>query len=994
MTYPTPTSPGASELEQLTQVAQRMGAAGTVTVLAGEHDLNVRVGAHILKLYGSGVDVDVLDFQDGALRHLAGTAAASYVPQVVTSELVPTPGSGLDGPARLLTWLPGRMWADVADHTPASLRELGQVVARVDDALATFTHPAQRRHIWWNLMVAGELLDRLEFIADPQRRAIVEKVLVRHATEVAPRLQDLPAQVIHNDANNHNIVVADDGSVAGLIDFGDLVTAPRICGLAIACAYAAFDLPNPVRDVAPLVAGYHEVSPQTPEELSLLLDLMRARLSTTVLMASWQHHRQPDNDYLRLSEDDAWRVLAALDSESDALSLCRFRNACGYDPHPSSRPVRQWLHSQAGALAPVLSAALAELPRITLDWSTTAIDPPTTPDRVTDAMTAAGASVAIGRYSEDRAVYHTAAYEDPTGGDPRTVHLGVDLFAPAGTPVRSPLAGTVHLVGENPAPLDYGPVIVLEHVTGDGTPFFTLYGHLSRESLTGLTPGDVVQAGQQIATMGAQDVNGGWAPHVHLQLLVDLLDRGQDVAGVAPLGELGIWQSVSPDPNLVLQDPDGLLAPTPWSTDRIERTRRSTLSAALSLSYDEPLRMVRGWGAWLYDESGRGYLDLVNNVAHVGHSHPRVTAAMARQQSQLNTNTRYLHDALTRYARRLADSLPDPLSMVFLTNSGSEANDLALRLAYAHTGARDMFVLDHAYHGNLTSLIDLSPYKFDGPGGSGRPPLTHVVPLPDAYRVPDGPDASCYVDHLRRELAELAGAGRRPAALINEAVPGTAGQVVLLPGFVAGAYDAVREAGGLCIADEVQIGFGRVGTHRWGFELHGVVPDIVTLGKPIGNGHPLGAVVTTARIARSFANGMEYFNTFGGNPVSACVGSAVLDVLEDEGLQSHALRLGADLMKRLQDIGTRYPLVGDVRGHGLFLGVELVADRDTLAPAADAAHDVADGMRGRGVLVSTDGPFHNVLKIKPPLAITAQDAELFLSALDETLHEVQQRQER
>jgi 4-aminobutyrate aminotransferase-like enzyme len=334
------------------------------------------------------------------------------------------------------------------------------------------------------------------------------------------------------------------------------------------------------------------------------------------------------------------------------------------------------------------------------------------------------------------------------------------------------------------------------------------------------------------------------------------------------------------------------------------------------------------------------------------------------------------------------------LSVVFLTNSGSEANDLALRLAYAHTGARDMFVLDHAYHGNLTSLIDLSPYKFDGPGGSGRPPLTHVVPLPDAYRLPNGPDVSGYVEQVRSELAELAGAGRRPAALINEAVPGTAGQVVLLPGFVAGAYDAVRDAGGLCIADEVQIGFGRVGSHRWGFELHGVVPDIVTMGKPIGNGHPLGAVVTSARIARSFANGMEYFNTFGGNPVSASVGSAVLDVLEDEGLQSHALGLGEHLKNRLQDMGTRYPIVGDVRGYGLFLGVELVADRDTLAPAADAAHDVADGMRRRGVLISTDGPFHNVLKIKPPLAITAQDGEVFLSALDEALHDVQQRQER
>jgi 4-aminobutyrate aminotransferase-like enzyme len=417
------------------------------------------------------------------------------------------------------------------------------------------------------------------------------------------------------------------------------------------------------------------------------------------------------------------------------------------------------------------------------------------------------------------------------------------------------------------------------------------------------------------------------------------------------------------------------------STDEVAAARRTTLSRSLSLSYSEPLRMVRGEGCWLYDDDGRRYLDLVNNVAHVGHCHPRVVAALNQQQAVLNTNTRYLHDGLTRYARRLADSLPDPLSVVFLTNSGSEANDLALRLVRAHTGGRDLLVLDHAYHGNLSSLVDISPYKFDGPGGSGRPDHTHVVTLPDAFRRPLGPTADRYVEQVVARLEEVRAAGRRVGGFISEPVPGTAGQVVLVDGFLAGAFDAVRAAGGLCVADEVQIGFGRVGAHRWGFELHGVVPDIVTMGKPIGNGHPLGAVVTTPEVARSFANGMEYFNTFGGNPVSAAAGAAVLDVVEDEGLQANAAATGRLLADGLRLLADRHSLVADVRGAGLFLGVELV-DEDGRTPAADQARAVAERMRVDGVLISTDGPDHNVLKIKPPLVIGADEVELCLQTHD------------
>jgi 4-aminobutyrate aminotransferase-like enzyme len=393
----------------------------------------------------------------------------------------------------------------------------------------------------------------------------------------------------------------------------------------------------------------------------------------------------------------------------------------------------------------------------------------------------------------------------------------------------------------------------------------------------------------------------------------------------------------------------------------------------------------------LYDADGRTYLDAVNNVPHVGHCHPRVVDAGRRQMAVLNTNTRYLHERLVEYAERLCATLPDPLRVCYFVNSGSEANELALRLARCVTGSRETIVVDVAYHGNTNAAVEISPYKFDGPGGSGAPPHVHVVPTPDAYRgvyQEHGEDAaSRYASHVAATVDRLAADGRRPGAFIAESILSCAGQIVLPPGYLHAAYEAVREAGGLCIADEVQVGFGRVGSHFWAFETQGVVPDIVTMGKPIGNGHPLGAVVTTPEIARAFANGMEYFNTYGGNPVSCAVGLAVLDVVRDERLQDRARDVGAHLLAGLRALMSRHPLIGDVRGLGLFVGVELVRHRDTREPAGTEAGLVANRMRDRGVLVSTDGPFHNVLKIKPPLCFTAWDADHLVSTLDGILGE-------
>ena len=428
--------------------------------------------------------------------------------------------------------------------------------------------------------------------------------------------------------------------------------------------------------------------------------------------------------------------------------------------------------------------------------------------------------------------------------------------------------------------------------------------------------------------------------------------------------------------------------------EEILQLRERYLGRALSISYREPLKIVRGEGQYLFDEEGRAYLDCVNNVCHIGHCHPRVVDAAAGQMATLNTNTRYLHDHLVEYARRLAETMPGDLEVCFFVCSGSEANELALRLARSATGRRDVIVVEGAYHGNTTGLIEISPYKFEGPGGEGRPAHVRVAPMPDGYRgtyrYGDPESATRYAAAVANEIAGARADGREIAAFFCESMLGCAGQIVLPDGYLHEAYGHVGKAGGVCVADEVQVGFGRVGSHFWAFETQGVVPDIVTLGKPIGNGHPIGAVVTTHSLAEAAHTGMEYFNTFGGNPVSCAVALAVLNVIEEEGLQARAAEVGAHLKSSLMALAERRPMIGDVRGLGLFLGIELVREAESLAPATREATEAVELMKERGVLLSTDGPLKNVIKIKPPLVFSRENADELVAGLDEVLGEIEQ----
>jgi 4-aminobutyrate aminotransferase-like enzyme/Ser/Thr protein kinase RdoA (MazF antagonist) len=940
-TRPPAVSPDSVDPARLAR--EHFGLDAEPRPLPGELDRNYALDGHVLKLHAPGTDPAWLDLQDAAMEHVAGRAGVA-TPRVVR---------GRDGAARVtldagigrvLTWVPGRPWADVTEHGAEALASLGRAVAALDAALASFEHPALDRPLRWNMMRAADLRGGppRDEARDGDAGAIADAVLARFAERIGPALQALPAQAIHNDANEHNVLVGDDGCVSGLIDFGDLCRAPRACGLAVACAYAMTALAVPEREVPPLVAGYHEVAPLTPGELSLLPDLIRTRLAMSVAMAARQRREQPGNEYLLISQDGVTALLARLGTVPAELEHMRLRAACGYEAAPTARAVRQ--HLLTADPGPVCGRPLDHAPVIDFSHD----DPP--PPAVAPA---------IGRYLEDRRVYDSDAFEAELPGERRTLHLGVDVFLPAGEPILAPLDGVVRCVAWRPARRDWGGIVLLDHATPEGIPFHTLYGHLDRASTERLAPGERIARGDVVGRLGDEAENGGWAPHLHLQLLTTDLGRGCDAHGVGTLAERDVWESINPDPNLLLGLPGGVRADPPRDTADLLAARHASVSRALSLAYAEPLTIVRGAGAHLYDDSGREYVDLVNNVCHVGHAHPRVVAAAAAQMARLNTNTRYLHDLLVTYARRLTATLPDPLTVVLLVNSGSEANDLALRLARAHTGARDVLVLEHAYHGNLSSLIEISPYKFDGPGGAGRPEHVGVCALPRT---------AADADDVRRQAE-----GRRPAAFIAESLPGVAGQIVLPDGYLRAAYTHARAAGAVCIADEVQVGFGRVGRAFWGFELQGVVPDIVTLGKPIGNGHPIGAVVTTPAIARSFETGMEYFNTFGGNPVSCAAALAVLDVIADERLQAHAARLGARIKEGLNELAARHPAIADVRGEGLFLGVELTS--------AEAAAAAVEHARRDGVLLSTDGPRRNVIKIKPPLVLSDADAERFLATL-------------
>jgi murein DD-endopeptidase MepM/ murein hydrolase activator NlpD len=666
---------------------------------------------------------------------------------------------------------------------------------------------------------------------------------------VSPALATTRRSVVHNDANDYNLLVQrnPDGTFApsGIIDFGDLLESHPACDVAIAIAYAMIGKPDPVTAAAHVVAGYHGVHPLTEAEIALLFPLAKTRLAVSLVNAALQADASPENDYLQISVEGAGRLLEHLARTNERLVEFRLRHACGLAPCPSSNAVASWLSQHRNDFAPLMGTPLGRNDAHVHDFSVSSVTIGSTDvwrdqrrfsQLVDRELESSGARVGIGRYDEVRAIYTTDLFrvEGNDGPEWRTVHLGIDVGAGPGSAIHAPLAGKVHSLRDNTAPGDYGPTVVLEHAADESHPvFWTLYGHLDRATLESWTVGQDVRAGDIIGRLGDVTVNGGWWPHVHVQVICDLLERRGDFQGVARPNEREVMLSVSPDPSPLLGLEASARAPRAVSVASLREHRAGTIGPSLSVSYRKPLHIVRGVGQYLIDAEGRRYLDAVNNVAHVGHSHPDVVRAGQQQMAALNTNTRYLHEAVLDYADRLTATLPEPLRVCYFVNSGSEANELAIRLARAHSGERDMIVLESGYHGNTTTLVDVSHYKFAGRGGAGAPDWVHVVPMPDTYRGTfrdDVDDAGIkYAQAVREAIRKIRQGGRRPAAFLCESILSCGGQIPLPAGYLREAYRHVRAAGGVCIADEVQVGLGRVGDHWWAFESHGVVPDIVTM---------------------------------------------------------------------------------------------------------------------------------------------------------------------
>lgn len=971
--------------------------------LPGEVDLNFHLkdsdgNQFVLKIAHYQSDRLNLEFQNAMMTHINQAGGHLKVQTVIKSleglELVPITMNEKTFFVRLLSWMDGRVLAEVKPHTDKLMFKLGEMCGKLSKSLVAFDHPGAHRWIKWDPTQAFWVGNHLHLFNGERKRMI--DFCFEMYMNVAPLLPSLRKSVNYNDINDYNVLVVRDGAdveIPGVIDFGDAVYTNTINELAIAITYAMLNKPDPLQAAFYVIKGCHQQFPLQQNEISVLYAMILSRLMISLTCAAVNRIENPDNNYLQITDESAWCLLSKLQHVSPAFATSLFRFACGYEPSMDHTTFMEWITLNRAALTlPIKTTKKHHW----LDLSAGSLDLANSLNegdvswqkRIESIMEHQQVDLALGRYNEARALYNHEHFSYQ-GNDEviwRTVNMGIDFFTKAEVQINAVYAGKVVFTAIDT--VEHGNVIVLEHEVHHGLSFYTLYGGLSKTTTDSIKIGNQVKNGEPIGLTDA--VKGTGVFHFHLMILLHWPGTMDGVLKVVPHHQREFYKSIYPDPWFLFSGEDSI-QPRGRVKEDIVSFRKKHVGKNMSISYQEPIKMVRGMGAYLVDEGGRKYLDTVNNVAHVGHEHPRVVTAGQRQMAVLNTNTRYLHDNLVEFVEELLTTFPASLDVAFLVNSGSEANELAMRLAKNYTGQKDWIVSEVGYHGNTNGCIDISSYKFDGAGGKGKPEHTHVLPIPDLYRGlyrADDPNAcQKYISHLQETLDQLHLQRRSPAALIFESIISCGGQVELPKDFLAEAYKLVRKAGGVCVADEVQTGCGRVGSHFWAFQQHNVVPDIVTIGKPIGNGHPLGIVVTTQAIADAFKNGMEYFNTFGGNPVSCAIGLEVLRVIKDDRLQLHAASIGDYLMYELKQLAQRHEIIGDVRGPGLFMGVELVKDHKSKEPATAQASYLANRMRDKGILMSTDGPFNNVMKIKPPMVFSKNDADFLLATMDSVLEE-------
>lgn len=970
------------------------GINGFASQLPGESDFNFRIKVEnsegfILKISRPDEDVDYLDFQQKLLQYIESENNRFIAPKVmkaikgeVISEIIDDFAKSRK--VRLLTWVSGRIYDQVNPQLKDLRFSLGEQCGLLTQALSGFNHPKANREFIWD--IAQSLWTKKHMnLFNKDEKEIIGFFQNNFEAQQNSYVQ-LRKSVVHNDANNHNVIVSSDlihPTVKAAIDYGDAIYTQIINDVAITTAYAIMGHEDALDAALFVVKGYHSSFPLQEEELEHLYTCIAMRLIIIATRSAINKKREPDNTYLLISEKPAWEVLKKWVLINENFAHFSFRKACGFYAHPNEKKFTQWSietnfsikylfpSENKNLIRPIdLSAEskwLAEnLEFDSLDYFQFKFDQlqKKEPDKII-----------AGGYLEPRAIYTTSSYDKigNYGAESRSIHLGIDFWLAEKTPVHALFDSKVIIAINDAGDKEYGGLVILKHHISDFI-FFTLYGHLSIKSAMRWNTGDQIKKGECIGQLGNSIENGGWVPHLHFQIMLSMLGNTIDFPGVAYHSQIKVWKSICPDPNLLFKI-DELNQNEKKSNSEIINYRKQHLSKGLSLQYKTPIKMVRGAGQYLIDQFGKKYLDTVNNVAHVGHEHPAVVKAGQDQMALINTNSRYLHDNINALAKELIGTLPPKLNVLHFVNSGSEANELAIRMIKKVTGEKDIVASENGYHGNANMCIDISSYKFDGKGGKGAPENTHIFPLPDAFRgIYRGENSGeKYAKEVEKQIEIIHAKGRGVAAFIIEPIISCGGQIELPEGFLAKSYKSIRASGGLCISDEVQVGCGRLGKTFWGFQLHDVIPDIITIGKPLGNGHPIAAVACTQEVADKFANGMEYFNTFGGNPVSCAIGVEVLRTVKREKLQQNALEVGEYLKQVLNELSKEFPIIGDVRGQGLFLGIELV-DHE-MNPLAEQADYLTNRMKDFGILMSTDGPDHNVLKIKPPLVFNKSNAK-------------------
>ncbi|WP_277243880.1 aminotransferase [Mycolicibacterium obuense] len=926
------------ETFSMTGDLKELGSQQDQNFLVTDHDTGEPLG--VLKLTNPVFSEAEIELQSLAADTVAEREPALRIPRVVVGPHGPmsawwdTSAGRLH--ARVLEFIGGTTLMGSGYLSPATVARLGELAGKVSVALSDMTHPASTRVLQWDLRHAGRVIEALLPDEPDSRIADLARSVAERATQhLTPVMARLPLQLGHFDLTDDN-VVAPHGPCAvpdAVIDFGDVAESWAVNEIAITVSSLLHhDGFTPV-DALTAIRAFHALRPLTEDEADALWPLVALRGVVLVLSGRQQVRIDGQNDYADSALDRELRILEQAASVPLPVMTTLIRD--GLDM--AVRPGPVW--SGAPLIADVADATV-------LDTGTTA--PLNDEGRWSDPTTLADAAVAT-LASGSSAVVLPAWHPRLTGAPMRT---------PA-APATVPTALTVWLARE--ADLDVPAGGELEPADDGVT--ISVADQVVR--LTGFSPDGV--------TLPARTPIEIQLTRAHEDPVPLLVDARYAHA----------WRRVAGDPAPLIGLP-------PLAAERRDDTlvrRHQVLAEVQEHYYAEPPRIERGWREYLADTDGRVYLDMVNNVTSVGHAHPRVVEAAHRQMRLLNTNSRFNYRGIAEFAERVSATLPDELDTVFFVNSGSEATDLAIRIAMAATGRPDIVAMREAYHGWTFASDAVSTSIADNPNAlATRPEWVHTVDAANGYRgVHRGADADKYAPEAVAVIDALAEAGTPPAGFICESYFGNAGGVALPDGYLEQVYTAVRRHGGIAIADEVQVGYGRLGEWFWGFQQQNVVPDVVAVAKSVGAGQPIGIVVTRRAIAARYRTQGYFFSSTGGSPVSSAIGLAVLDVIQTEGLQENARIVGAHLKNRLMGLAESHPIVGTAHGSGLYLGLEFVRDRETLEPATEETAAICDRLLSLGVIMQPTGDYLNVLKIKPPLCVTKESADYFVDCLDHVL---------